>query len=151
MSVPPRTPERINVDGFTRRPWSAIPVDQVMRARVLTCGPETPLRDLARMMVTHAVHAVVVVDRDADDTPFMTGIVSDQHVARAAIEGREPVARDIADAQTATVSAGWTLEQAAAELLRTGSAHVVVTDGRGYPIGMLSTLDLARIVAWGHA
>jgi CBS domain-containing protein len=49
------------------------------------------------------------------------------------------------------MSAAWTLQQAAREMLRAGSAHVVVTDGRGAPIGILSTLDLARIVAWGHA
>jgi CBS domain-containing protein len=154
MAVPPRTPERTNVDGFIRRPWSSIPVDQVMRARVLTCDGETPLREIARMMVTHAVHAVVVVDRDEDDGEFMTGTVSDQAVARAAAEGREPVARELAEQQTVTVSAGWRLDEAAREMLRRGTAvgaHVVVTDGRGAPIGMLSTLDVARIVAWGRA
>jgi CBS domain-containing protein len=66
------------------------------------------------------------------------------------MEGREPLACDLADAAAPSVSAGWTLEQAAREMLRRGSAHVVVIDGRGTPIGMLSTLDLARILASGH-
>jgi CBS domain-containing protein len=121
-----------------------------MRARVLTCGAETPMCDLARMMVTHAIHAVVVVDRDADDVEFMTGIVTDQSLALAGAEGREPVARELTDRQATTVHVGWTLEEAAREMLRAGSSHLVVIDGRGTPLGMLSTLDLARIGAWGH-
>lgn len=150
MTAHPHRRESVTVDGFPRRPWSAIPVDQVMRARVLTCGPETSLRDIARMMVTHAIHAVVVVDRDERDGEFMIGVVDDRRLTLAAVEGREPVARELCDPQATTVSLGWTLEQAARELLRTGGGHAVVIDGRGGPIGMLSTLDLARIAAWGH-
>jgi CBS domain-containing protein len=121
-----------------------------MRSRVLTCRAGTPIRDLARMMVTHAVHAVVVVDgEDADE--FVTGIVTDRALAEAGAEGREALAEELADPQAPTVSADWSLEQAARQMLGTGSAHIVVVDGRGAPIGMLSTLDLARIMAWGHA
>jgi CBS domain-containing protein len=144
---PRRTSEPATVDGFARRPWAAIGVDQVMRAPVLTCGAETPLRDLARLMVTHAIHAVVVVDREENEDDLVTGIVTDLAIARAAVEGREPVARDLAEAGAPAVSVGWTLEQATREMLRTGSAHVVVIDGRGTPIGMLSTMDLARLLA----
>lgn len=151
MAAPPPASDAVTVDGFARQPWSAIPVDQVMRAQVLTCRPETPLRDLARTMVTHAVHAVVVVDRDEREDEFVTGVVTDRALTLAGVEGREPVARELADREAPSVLAGWTLEQAAREMLRTGGAHVVVIDGRGAPIGMLSTMDLARILAWGHA
>ena len=150
MTARQHTSDRVTVDGFTRRPWSAIPVDQVMRSRVLTCHAGTPARDLARMMVTHAVHAVVVVGgEDADE--FVTGIVTDRALAEAGVEGREAVAEELADPEAPTVLADWSLEQAARQMLGTGSAHIVVIDGRGAPIGMLSTLDLARIMAWGHA
>lgn len=150
MSAQQPTSARVTVDGFTRQPWSAIPVDQVMRSRVLTCRAGTPMRDLARMMVTHAVHAVVVVGGE-DSDEFVTGIVTDRALAQAGAEGRDPVAEELADPETPTVSANWSLEQAARHMLGTGSAHIVVIDGRGAPIGMLSTLDLARIMAWGHA
>ena len=151
MTAREHTHDQGTVDGFTRQPWTAIPVDQVMRGRVLTCRGETSLRDLARMMVTHSVHAIVVVDGDAGEGEYAAGIVTDQAVARASLEGRAAVARELADHEAPTVSAHWSLDEAAREMLRTGRAHVVVIDGRGAPIGMLSTLDIARITAWGHA
>ena len=151
MSAQPPTSQRVTVDGFTRQPWAAIPVDQIMRSRVLTCTRDTSMRDVARMMVTHAIHAVVVVERDDRDDEFVTGVVTDSALALAAAEGRDATAEELADPRPPTVSAGWSLERAARDMLRTGSSHVVVIDGRGAPIGMLSTLDLARIVAWGHA
>lgn len=150
MTARQHTTDRVTVDGFTRQAWSAIPVGQVMRSRVLTCRAGTPARVLARMMVTHAVHAVVLVaGEDADEC--VTGIVTDRALAEAGLEGREAVAEDLADRQATTVLADWSLEQAARQMLATGSAHIVVTDGRGTPIGMISTLDLARMMAWGHA
>jgi CBS domain-containing protein len=152
MSAPRRTPEiRVTVSGFARRPWSAIPVEEVMRARVLTCAADAPLSELARTMVTHAVHAVVVVERDDDGVEYFSGIVTDRAVTQAGLEGRQATARELVDPESTTIPMGWNLELAAREMLRHGSAHVVVVDGRGAPIGMLSTLDLARITAWGHA
>lgn len=151
MTAPEPTRAQATVDGFTRQPWSAIPVDQVMRGRVLTCRGDASLRDLARMMITHSVHAIVVVDGDAREEEYAAGIVTDQAVALAGLEGRAVTAHELADREAPTVSARWSLDEAAREMLRTGSAHVVVIDGRGAPIGMLSTLDLARITAWGHA
>jgi CBS domain-containing protein len=137
--------------GFPRPPWSAIPVEQIMRARVLTCRADTGMRDLARTMVTHGVHAVVVVEHDDKGAEYVSGIVTDRALAHAGLNAREPLARELVDPESTTVSVGWNLQQAAREMLRTGSAHAVVIDGRGAPIGMLSTLDLARVVAWGHA
>ena len=151
MTVREHTQEQATVDGFVRQPWNAIPVGQVMRGRVLTCRGETSLRDLARMMVTHSIHAVVVVDGDARDHEYAVGIVTDQAVALAGLEGRSAVASELADREAPTVLTSWSLDEAAREMLRTGSSHVVVIDGRGAPIGMLSTLDLARVTAWGHA
>jgi CBS domain-containing protein len=138
------------VTGFTRQPWSAIPVDQVMCGPVLTCGADTPLRDLARTMVTHSVHAIVVLAGDTEDE-YAYGVVTDLAVAKASLDGGEPLASELADSEAPTVSVRWSLDEAAREMLRTSCAHVVVIDGRGAPIGMLSTLDLARITAWGHA
>lgn len=150
MSTSQPKPERITVGGFARPPWSAIDVGEVMRGRVLTCLPDAPLAELARRMVTHHIHAVVVVDSDDDEGGYVTGIVTDESIARAGLEGGAPVARDLAVADAPTIPIGWSVEQAAEEMLRRGSSHVIVIDGRGAPVGMLSTLDFARLVAWGH-
>ena len=151
MTTPPSSGEHVTVGGFERRPWSFIPVEEVMRRHVLTCHPDATMRELARIMVTHAVHAVVVTGRDADGDQSITGIVTALELALAAVEGVEPIASELANPHAPTVAVGATLEQAAREILRTGGAHVIVVDGRGAPLGMLSTLDLARVTAWGHA
>jgi CBS domain-containing protein len=140
------THEPATVDGFPRQAWSTIPVDQVMRGRVLTCSHLTQAREVARTMVTHAVHAVVVVDDDGR----MTGTVSDEAILRAALEGHGGSAGELADGRTPAVRTGVSVEDAARAMVRTGGTHVVVIDGRGVPIGMISTLDLARIMVWGH-
>jgi CBS domain-containing protein len=150
---PPRsapTSQPATIDGLRRPPWSAIPVGQVMRAGVLTCTLRTPVREVARTMVTHGVHSVVVVDDTADTDRYVIGIVTDDGVIGAGLEGGEPVAGDVADVHAPMVSAAWTIEQAAREMVRSRVSHIVVIDGHGSPIGMLSTLDLARVMVWGH-
>ena len=141
----------VTVGGFKHRPWSSIPVEEVMRRHVLTCHADATMREVARIMVTHSVHAVVVVDGDTAGEPTVSGIVTALELAIAAVENTEPTAGELANPHAATVAVGSTLEQAARAILRTGGAHVIVVDGRSAPIGMLSTLDLARITAWGHA
>lgn len=47
--------------GFSRR-LSELKVKDAMRAQVLTCSPDTPVRDVAAEMVRHHVHRIVVVD-----------------------------------------------------------------------------------------
>jgi CBS domain-containing protein len=153
MTTPPSSDDDVTVGGFDRRPWSSIPVEQVMRRHVLTCHTDATMRELALIMVTHSVHAVVVVDDDGDSDgePSVAGIVTALELALAAVEGATPTAGELANPHAPTVTVGSTLEEAARAILRTGGAHVIVTDERGAPMGMLSTLDLARVTAWGHA
>ena len=146
MPAQPHMRETATVDGFPRQAWSAIPVDQVMRGRVLTCTRLTRAREVARTMVTHAVHSIVVVDDDGR----MMGTVSDDAIMRAALDGHGGSAGDLADGRTPAVRAGVSVEDAARAMVRASGTHVVVIDGRGVPIGMISTLDLARIMVWGH-
>lgn len=47
--------------GFRRR-LSGLKVKDAMRAQVLTCSPDTPVREVAAEMVRHHVHRIVVVD-----------------------------------------------------------------------------------------
>jgi CBS domain-containing protein len=151
MTTPPPSGDDVTVGGFDRRPWSSIPVEQVMRRHLLTSRTDATMRELARIMVTHSVHAVVVVSGDTDGELSVTGIVTALELALAAVEGAEPTAGELANPHAPTVTVGSTLEAAARQILRTGGAHVIVTDERGAPMGMLSTLDLARVTAWGHA
>ena len=57
----------------------AITVDEAMHPGVLTCAPETPLRDVASAMARYRIHAVVVYSEPSEDdeATFVWGVVSD--------------------------------------------------------------------------
>ncbi len=61
--------------GFQKR-LSQLRVKDAMRAQVLTCAPETPIREVAAEMVRHHVHLIVVVEG-----PTPVGIVSALDIA----------------------------------------------------------------------
>jgi CBS domain-containing protein len=126
-------------------------VADAMRHGVLSCAADATLRDAARTMSLHHVHTIVVTD-PADGSP--TGILSDSALLGALLDsprGDRPLA-DVVDSDLSAISSDEPLT-AAAELMRErGIDHVLVRDaGSGRPSGMLSTLDVAGIVAWGEA
>ena len=66
-------------------PFDKARVHDAMRIGVVTCRPETSLRDVARMMVTYKIHSVVV--EDVERAAARWGIVSALDIATA---GRAP-------------------------------------------------------------
>jgi CBS domain-containing protein len=133
---------------------NAVSLDQrwvfdAMRHGVLSCQPETPLRVVARMMAEHHVHSVVVSNLDRVGGRAW-GIVSDVDVLRAAgdVEGR--VAAEVAATDLLEVSPEETLERAAELMARHEITHLVVVSGER-PIGVISSLDIARVLGEGVA
>ena len=130
---------------------ASMTVAQAMHPGVLTCPPEAPLVTVARMMDAYRVHCVVVFTDGEDDTGAgVWGIVSDLDLAAAVsdgdLEGRS--AGGTAATPVVTVGPDETLRRAAQLMSEYGTAHVVVTEPEAYrPLGIVSTLDLARIVA----
>ncbi len=126
-------------------------VSDAMHAGVLTCPSDTPLRSVARMMDAHKVHCVVVFDeRDETDKRQVFGIVSDLDLAAGLVEGAidTRTAGETAASPVVTISARAPLVRAAQLLVEHGTAHLVVVDPETrLPVGVLSTLDLARAVA----
>jgi CBS domain-containing protein len=125
-------------------------VVDAMRHGILGCAADASLRDAARTMSLHHVHTIVVTD-PVDGS--LWGILSDRALLDSllASEGSERLLREVADREPSTISSDEPL-LAAAELMRErGIAHLVVRDAQtGRPSGMLSTLDLAGILAWGE-
>ncbi len=126
-------------------------VAEAMHAGVITCPHGASLRTVARMMAAYRVHCVVVFDEreEADGQPFW-GVVSDLDLAGGLSEGAldERSAGEIAASPVITVPSDETLERAAQLMTEHGSAHLVVVDpATGLPVGVLSTLDLARFAA----
>ena len=82
-----------------------------MRLGVVSCSPDTPLREVARILATYRIHAVVVADIEGD-RPW--GIVSDLDLAAAAGRDlRKLTARDIARGELLTLAADESLARAA--------------------------------------
>lgn len=127
-----------------------IRVGDCMHAGIVSCSPETSCSEVARMMGDHRVHAVAVADLGHGRPWGAWHIVSDADIIAAVASGREPTAREAAGAEAATISAGELLERAAQLMLEHHVSHLVVLHEQGgYPVGIISTLDVAS--AYGSA
>jgi CBS domain-containing protein len=127
-------------------------VADVMHPGVLSCAPNAPAVEVARIMAACHVHAVVVdgiaVDSLHGDR-LAWSVVSDLDLARAAYSGVDRLtAAEIAATEVVTVDLGTSLVEAAQAMDEHATAHLfVVVDGR--PVGVVSTLDLAGALARG--
>jgi CBS domain-containing protein len=134
----------------------ALSLDQVivadaMHPGVVTCPLETPLPTVARMMALYRIHCVVVFGEEQDDVAGtdLWGVVSDLDLVRAATAGGldDRSAGGTAVTPVVLVEAGDTLAHAAQLMSEHEVAHLVVVDTESSrPIGILSSLDLARVV-----
>jgi CBS domain-containing protein len=125
-------------------------VSDAMHAGVVTCAADTPLRYVARMMSEYRIHCVAVPDIEGTET-LAWGIVSDLDIVGAAaagsVEGR--TAADIAGTEALAISDDDMLDRAVRLMSEHKVAHlVVVSAASGRPVGVLSTLDVAGLLAW---
>jgi CBS domain-containing protein len=128
-------------------------VSDAMRAGVLTCPPETSLKTVARMMATYHVHSIVVTAPDGEgESERAWGVVSDTDVVAAAGPDIDyQTAGGTAATEVITVEAEETLKRAAQTMSEHEITHlIVVSAGSQRPVGVLSTLDIAGILAWGR-
>ena len=130
-------------------------VADVMHLGVISCPPETDLVEVARLMATHHIHAVVVsgISRDRSGEHLTWGLVSDLDVAGAAQDPfQTAVAGDLAATEVIVVEPQDPLLRAAQLMAEHQLAHLLVVSPKsGSPVGMISTLDIAGCVAWGEA
>lgn len=123
-------------------PYDDARVRDAMTPGVISCAPETSLRTVARMMATYRVHAVVVFD-DAD-----WRIVSDLDLVASASASDDRTAGSVSATPLVTVTPDETLERAAQLMAEHECAHLIVRElGADRPLGVLSTLDVARALA----
>ena len=125
-------------------------VGDVMRDGIVGCTPETPLTEVARLMGEYRIHCVVVagLEEDRHGTHLVWGVVSDLDLARAVAAGEELTAGQIAATEPVTASPADTLSAVARVMGDHDVAHLVVVDDRNAePIGVISTLDVARAFA----
>jgi CBS domain-containing protein len=130
-------------------------VADAMRPGVMTCDPETTAVEIARVMATHHVHCVAVMDgtRGGDSPGVPWGVVSDLGLVDAVTGHRgDLTARTIADQPIITVEPNMPLREAGRLMAVNHAPHLLVIDpATRHPVGILSTLDVAGIAAWGEA
>jgi CBS domain-containing protein len=126
-------------------------VADAMHPGLISCAPGLPLRTVARMMATYRVHAVLVSgpgETRGRGGPW--GVVSDADLLRAAGTGDIDLttAESAAVTPVRTVATDDDLASAAHLMVEHGSPHLIVVERRsGRPVGVLSTLDVARALA----
>jgi CBS domain-containing protein len=111
---------------------------------VLTVGPGHTLREAAAAMCRRHVGAAVVLDPDAPGP----GVITERDVLFSIAAGENPDSERVADHLTSKLTFAapdWSLEQAAAAMVRGRFRHLVVVDG-GELVGILSMRDIVR--AW---
>lgn len=139
----------IHQTRYAGPPFDDARVYDAMRVGVITCRPETPLRDVAQMMTGYGVHAVVVQDVGPGTRPW--GIVSALDLAGAAgSDLSELKARDVATSELVTVHTDESLAQAAKLMTDHGVTHLVAVDSADWPCGVISAGGLAAALAAGR-
>ena len=123
----------------------SLTVADAMHAGVVTCSAAAPLHEVAEAMAEHAIHCLVAIDEGppGEDDDRLWGVVSDLDLIRGLRSPMDLDAGNLADLDIATVDPGDSLAVAADAMLDRGVAHLVVVSG-GRPVGVLSTLDIAR-------
>jgi CBS domain-containing protein len=118
-----------------------------MTSLVLTVGPAHTLREASRLMSARRVGAAVVTDPEHAGI----GILTERDILDSIGAGQDPDTELVADHRTDDVvfaSPGWTLEQAAAAMVRGNFRHLVVIEDDEV-IGLLSMRDIVR--CWSGA
>ena len=117
-------------------------VREGMSQMVLTVGPGHTLRAVARLMSERAVGAAVVMDPDGNGP----GIITERDILIAVGDGQDPDVESVAEHLTRDVvyaAPAWSLEEAAAAMVRGGFRHLIVLD-HGDTVGILSVRDVVR-------
>jgi CBS domain-containing protein len=135
---------------MTTQPTHAAALEHVrvvdcMHHGILTCDPSAPAREVAAIMARNHVHAVALTGGNRERP---VAIVSALDVAAAVASGDELTACQVAGTEYVAVAADQPVQQAAQLMTEHGVSHLMVLDAAGgFPVGVLSTLDIAAVYA----
>jgi CBS domain-containing protein len=109
---------------------------------VLTVGPSHTLREAAQLMSTRGVGAAVVLD-PGEPGP---GVITERDILLSVGEGEDPDQERVGEHLTSNLtfaSPSWSLERAAAAMVKGRFRHLVVVEGSEL-VGILSMRDIVR-------
>jgi CBS domain-containing protein len=128
-------------------------VADAMHPGIVSCDPDLPLTEVARTMASHHVHCLAVMGvSHAEPECLVWGIITDLDLVAAGLEpGGEATARSLARHPMVSVESNTPLREACRLMIDEHISHLVVRDStRMMPVGILSTLDVTGILAWGE-
>ena len=118
-------------------------IESVMTRDPVTCFANTPLPEVAALMLSHDCGQIPVVD--AQGKPL--GVVTDRDiVVRVVAQGGNPAVSTAADAMTSpakTVTLDTDLKDCLHTMERAQIRRVPVVDDRGRLVGIVATADVA--------
>jgi CBS domain-containing protein len=125
-----------------------------MQLGLIECPPDADLATVAWLMAEHRIHCVIVSGierRDRRGEQLDWGIVSDLDLMAALRpECTDAPAGELAATEVVIADPDDSLEHAAQLMAEHDTAHlVVVSPSTGRPVGIVSTLDVARAMAAG--
>jgi CBS domain-containing protein len=135
----PPAPARYPTPNRRRSPML---VRDGMNSIVVSVGPNHTLRETARRMTARGVGAAVVL---SDEHPAPC-IITERDILHSNGTGQDidtELVRDHLTSEVVYASADWSLEQAAAAMVRGGFRHIIVLDGSEIA-GILSMRDIVR-------
>jgi CBS domain-containing protein len=109
---------------------------------VLTVGPDHTLRQAATLMAKRNVGAAVVVDPELPGP----GIITERDLLQSVAAGQDPDDERVAEhltAESVSATPDWSLEEAAAAMVRGGFRHLLVLEA-GETVGIVSMRDIVR-------
>lgn len=129
---------------------SLVRVGDVIAPGIVSCTPESSARDVAELMAAKGIHCVVVTDMLQEQGGARGwGVISDLDLASVAVGELDQItAAEIAATEPVKVKATDSLEQASRQMVEHQVTHMLVEQGDpARPMGVLSTLDVARALA----
>jgi CBS domain-containing protein len=140
----------VGIEGSYRTPsFEHAKVADAMHPGVVACDRDASLRIVAQIMAQRHIHAVVVADLRTEGPRW--GVVTDIDILGVADDGVEGItAGQVAGTELPTITPEESLSRAAQLMNEHAVSHLVVVDD-GRAVGVLSSLDVAGILAWGRA
>lgn len=124
-------------------------VKNIMTANPACCSPDTPLAEVARLMVDHNCGCIPVVETHSASTPV--GVVTDRDICcRSVAEGQNPVnmvARQVMTSPAVTVMPETSVDDCCQVMEDNLIRRVVVVDEQGECCGIVAQADVARHAA----
>lgn len=128
-------------------------VADAMHPGIVSCDPDLPLTEVARTMASNHVHCLAVMGiSHTEPEQLVWGIITDLDLVAAGLtSGYEATARSLARHPVVSVDTTTPLREACQMMVDQRIAHLVVRDNsRLMPVGILSSIDVAGILAWGE-